>query len=101
MELKRSNPVTRGVRMGKDSRGAYCVMEREEGGGGGGGGRAVRAARAPSNKKEGRGVKGSPTVRAEPVAGAMEEDSRRRCSRVWCAEKNRRRRDGGEDGGGN
>jgi len=43
----------------------------------------------------------SPAVRAERLAGAMEEGPRRPCLRVWWVDKNRRRRDGGDDRGGN
>jgi len=46
-------------------------------------------------------VGGSPALRAERVAGAMEEGSHRPCSRMWWVGKNWRQRDGGDDGGGN
>jgi len=61
----------------------------------------VRAARVNSEIEEGRAVGGSPALRAERVAGAMEEGSHRPCSRMWWVGKNWRQRDGGDDGGGN
>ena len=61
----------------------------------------MRAARVPSEIEEGRRVRAKGrAVRAERVAGAMEEGSRRPCSRVWWVDKTRRRRGGGDEGRG-
>ena len=59
----------------------------------------MREAREPREIEEGRGVGGRPAVRAEHVAGAMKQGSRRTCSEVWWVDKMWYQRNGGVDGG--